>query len=108
MNTCRLFGGVLFFLAVLSIPADAQIQYAQNPADQRLTTDVLSKTLYARTPEQEAFLGKCIDLRDSGVLPDRILYTAYRYAMKKQKTRRYDYFKTALEKLCKENRITLE
>ncbi len=75
--------------------------FAQN-ADGTLTADVLIKTLYARTAAEKQYCEDVIAARDAKILPNRILYAAYRYAVQKDKDRRFTYFQTVLTKFCKE------
>jgi len=100
------------FLLFLVISACGNGLFAQNAnstqsADTTLTADVLEKTLYARTVADKKYCEDVIAARDAKILPDRILYSAYRYAMKKDKDRRLTYFQTVLSKFCKEAGITL-
>lgn len=72
-----------------------------------LSVEVLSKNLYAKTPEENAFVTLCVKLRDEGALPNRILYTSYRYAIRKSKERRFMHFEQSLRRLCGESGISL-
>jgi len=97
------FGLVLVCgLALFAQSADP----AQN-ADAVVTADVLTQTLYARTAAEKKYCENVIAARDAQILPDRIFYSAYRYAMKKDKGRRFTYFQTVLTKFCKEAGVTL-
>ena len=80
--------------------------FVQN-ADTTLTADVLAKTLFAKTPAEEKYCENVIAARDAKILPNRILYSAYQYAMKKDKDRRFAYFQTAMTQLCKDAGVTL-
>ncbi len=99
--TAILGGGVC---ADASLPA----QERKDSSEENLTPEIVCRTLYVRTTEEEAFVGKCFGLRDEGVLPNRILYTAYRYAVKKTKSKRFSYFKYTIVKLCRENNVVLD
>lgn len=72
-----------------------------------LTADILSVTLYAKTPAEKEYCESVIAKRDEGVLPMRTLYSAYRYGVKQPKDRRFVYFQNALETLCKREKIDL-
>ena len=80
--------------------------FVQN-AEETLTADVLAKTLFAKTPAEEKYCENVIAARDAKILPNRILYSAYQYAMKKDRTRRFIHFQAALAQLCKDAGVTL-
>ena len=86
----------------------AQVVGAAQNAETTLTGDVLAKTLYAKTPAEKKYCETVIAARDAKILPDRIFYAAYRYAIKKDKDRRFIYFQTVLTQFCKEAGITLQ
>ena len=105
MISRRSFFRFAFFglVSVYSVSAFAQA----TDAETTLTADVLIKTLYARTAADKKFCENVIAARDAQILPNRILYAAYRYALKKDTDRRFTYFQTLLLKSCKEAGITL-
>ena len=76
-------------------------------AEATLTADVLIQTLYAKTAAEKKYCEDVVTARDAKILPTRIFYAAYRYAMKKEKGQRFTYFQTVLTKLCKDEGITL-
>ncbi len=77
-------------------------------ADQSLTAEVLSKTLYAKTSAEKEYCVYVIEQRNSGNLTNKVLYGAYRYAVEKEKARRFIYFKTALENLSRREGLTMK
>ena len=91
-----------FRLALLGLVTACGSALFANDAETTLTADVLAKTLYAKTATEKKYCESVIAARDAKILPNRILYSAYRYAMKKDKDRRFTYFQTALTKSCKE------
>jgi len=84
------------------------ITAAEKSSEERLTAEVLQKTLYAKTAEENAYCAFVIAQRDKKVLPNHILYSAYRYSVQKDKDRRFNYFNVSLEKLCKDANIVLK
>lgn len=72
-----------------------------------LTADVLISSLFAKTPAEKDYCVFVVAKRDEKVLPNKILYGAYRYAVNKERDRRFTYFKLSLEKLCKDKKIVL-
>ena len=103
-----IFQSVLFgLLSVYGGSSFAQsTDFTQN-ASEALTAEVLINTLYARTAAEKKYCENVIAARNAKILPDRILYSAYRYAMQKDKSRRFTYFQITLTNLCKEAGITL-
>ncbi len=78
-------------------------------ADNTLTADVLSKSLYAKTSEEIEYCEFVIRMRDEKVLPNRILYYAYNKATAQaENSRRFIYFQTVLELACDKQGIVLE
>ncbi len=77
-------------------------------ADNTLTAEVLCNSLYARTDEEREYCEFVIRMRDENVLPNRILYYAYKKAMQQDNSRRFIYFQTVLELVCERQGIVLE
>jgi hypothetical protein len=73
-----------------------------------LTADVLIATLYAKTDAEKEYCENIIRLRDEKILPNRIFYGIYRKSINLEKSRRFTYFQTGLEILCKREGIVLE
>lgn len=73
-----------------------------------LTADVLKMKLYAKTEAEKEYCDFVIRKRNEKILPDRILFGAYRRAVQEDKGRRFAYFRRALEILCKEAKIDLK
>ena len=99
-----------FFFGLVSVCGFALFAQSADPtqnADSVVTVDVLTQTLYARTAAEKKYCENVIAARDAKVLPDRIFYSAYRYALKKDKSRRFTYFQTILTKFCKEAGVAL-
>ena len=79
----------------------------ESEISQKLPAKLVCETLYAKTKKEKEFIERVVAMRDSGKLPFRVFYGAYRYAMQKTKTRRFYYFEQALLRLCKEEGISL-
>lgn len=107
LGTTTLAGLSLSLLPRIAPNAALAQGFLQSEEREPLTADVLCAQLYVKTPEEEAFVTRCVELRDQGVLPNRLLYTAYRYAVKKNKSRRYYYFRIVILRLCEDNDIPL-
>lgn len=111
MPTRRRFFSLLFALLVPTLlgmekVASAQTSGAQS-ADNTLTSEVLKDTLYAKTSEEIEYCQFVIRMRDQGVLPNKILYLAYKKAIEQEKNRRFTYFQNALVIICNKQGITL-
>ncbi|MDR1964463.1 MAG: hypothetical protein LBQ50_11840 [Planctomycetaceae bacterium] len=79
------------------------------PSDTDLTADVLIATLYAKTDAEKKYCENIIRLRDEKILPSRIFYGIYRKSISlEEKNRRFTYFQTGLEILCKREGIALD
>jgi hypothetical protein len=110
----NIFFTVLFAVipALFLVFAQEESCCAQNAAGEygteQLTADVLQKSLYAKTDEENAYCVFVVEQRDKKVLSNKILYSAYRYAVVKDKDRRFSYFKYSLEKLCKNAGVVLK
>ncbi|GHT21266.1 hypothetical protein FACS189419_01890 [Planctomycetales bacterium] len=95
---------------MLLIAAGAPAVFAQTSGfdtKNEITAAVLKKTLYAKNAAETAFCDDVIAMQDSGRLPKKILYGAYKNAVKKEKPKRFQYFQTTLSALCKSNKINL-
>lgn len=103
---CLIFFSIIFFCCCEIGLADPFNQLDTNGGE-TLTADILKKKLYAKTETEEAYCDRIIQKRNEGVLPNKILYTAYRYAVDKDKDRRFIYFQKSLEKLCADAKIEL-
>ena len=88
-----------------AIPCFAQQNTSE--LDKQFTADVLKKTLFAKTLEEQRFCDYVIQKRDDGTIPARLIYGAYRHAITKDRVRRFSYFKTTLEILCRREGIAL-
>jgi len=98
---------LLLFVLLGCFAATGFAQQRGSDIDKRLTADLLKARLFAKTPEERRFCDYVIQLRDNGTIPSRLLYAVYEQAVTKDKGRRFAYFKTALEILCKREGITL-
>jgi hypothetical protein len=99
-----IFAGLLmFFLALQGFT-----QTNDSESDTTLTADVLIATLYAKTISEKEYCENIIRLRDEKKLPSRIFYGVYRKSINLEKNRRFSYFQTGLEILCKREGIILE
>ncbi|MDR2438895.1 MAG: hypothetical protein LBE12_05955 [Planctomycetaceae bacterium] len=84
----------------------AQTNDAENNIN--LTADTLVSTLYAKTNAEKEYCENIVRLRDEKILPNRIFYGVYRKSVTLEKKRRFIYFQTGLEILCKREGIVLE
>lgn len=103
MIVCR----SLCFALVLGFAANCLAQRNTSDIDRQFTADVLKIMLFAKTAEERQYCDYVIKKRDDGTIPARILYGAYQKAMTQERNRRFIYFKTALEILCKREGIVL-
>ena len=97
---------LIFFAIVLGFAAPCFAQQGAQPGS-NLTADVLIMTLFARTAEEQRFCIYVIERRDAGTIPPRLIYAVYRKAMQQDRGRRFAYFRTALEILCRREGIVL-
>ncbi len=100
------FRWILFALLVCVLTYWQGRAIAQD-AETTLTAEVLAKTLYAVTPSEVQYCEDIINARNAGILPNKILFAAYKYAMKKEKDRRMVYFEIVIADLCKKQGIVL-
>ena len=91
----------------LGFAAPCFAQESATDVDKRLTADVLKTTLLARTAEERRFCDYVINKRDDGTIPSRLIYAVYQKARAQDRNRRFVYFKTGLETLCKREGIVL-
>jgi len=105
MRTVFLFQLLLLALFWCSSTGFAQQRGAD--IDKLLTAEVLKTRLFAKTPDERRFCDYVIQKRDNGTLPARIIYAVYEKAVTKDKGRRFAYFKSGLEILCKREGIEL-
>ena len=96
-----------FFALFCCFAAPGFAQQNGNDRDKLLTADTLKARLFAKTPDEKRFCDYVIQRRDNGTLPARLIYAVYEKAVTKDKGRRFAYFKSALEILCKQEGIAL-
>jgi hypothetical protein len=99
-----IFSGLL----MLFLAPQGFTQTSDSESDTTLTADVLIATLYAKTDAEKEYCENIIRLRDEKKLPSRIFYGIYRKSINLEKNRRFTYFQTGLEILCKREGIILE
>ncbi|MDR2755230.1 MAG: hypothetical protein LBC20_05935 [Planctomycetaceae bacterium] len=99
-----IFSGLTAFFLVLQ--GFAQTDDMENNTN--MTADILISTLYAKTNAEKEYCENIIRLRDEKILPSRIFYGVYRKSVTLEKQRRFIYFQTGLEILCKREGIILE
>ena len=102
-----LFRQLLCCVLFLGFATPCLGQPASGDINKNFTADILKATLFARTVSEKSFCDYVIQKRDEGVLPTQILYAVHQKAMKKDRGRRFVYFKTALEIVCKREGIRL-
>lgn len=73
-----------------------------------LSYDLLCMRLYAKTDAEKAYLKDIVDKMDDKVIPQKFVYAAFRYAMKKDKLKRIIYFDRCLVYLCGRARIQVK
>ena len=93
------------FVVGLAIPGFAQNDDPE--ANKLFTADVLKGSLFAKTVDEKRFCDYVIQKRDDGTIPTRLIYGVYRKALTQDRNRRFVYFKTALEIVCKREGIVL-
>jgi hypothetical protein len=98
---------LLYSTLVLVFTVPCFAQQSATETDKQLTADVLKKTLFTRTADEEKFCDALIQKRDAGIVPSRIIYGVYRKALEKDRGLRFAYFKTGIEILCKREGIEL-
>ena len=80
---------------------------AMQTAETVLDAEVLTMTLYAKNTSEIAYCDYVIEQRNLGNLTNKVLFGAYRYAMKQDESRRFTYFKQALQILCQREGLKL-
>jgi len=98
---------VLGFAAVLTSTAPCAAQQTVTETDKLFTADFLKMMLFARTPEEKWFCDYVIQKRDDGTIPAWIVYGVYQKAVAKERSRRFIYFRTGVETLCRREGIAL-
>jgi outer membrane lipoprotein-sorting protein len=98
---------LLCLALVLGFVAPCFAQQVPAESDKLFTAEVLKMTLFARTADEKRFCDYVIQKRDDGTIPTQIIYGVYRIAMTKDRGRRFAYFKSGLEFVCKREGITL-
>ncbi|MDO5555073.1 MAG: hypothetical protein Q4G68_15065 [Planctomycetia bacterium] len=81
---------------------------AQLLAAEEITYETLSSELYAKTPQEEAYVADVIDQMNQGTIPRKIVYASRNYALKRQKTLRIIYFDRCLRQLCARAKIRVK
>ena len=66
-----------------------------------LDSDSLKMELRVTTDAQAAYVDDVVEKVKKGAIPTQILTSAYRYAMRQEKSRRPIYFRICVEQLCK-------
>lgn len=98
----------LFCLAlVLGFTAPCLAQQRVAETDKQFTAEVLKTMLFAKTDDEKKFCDYIIQKRDDGTIPAALIYGVYQKAMTKERGRRFVYFKTGLELVCKQYGIVL-
>ena len=103
MDLRRLSCFVLIF--GFAVPCFAQKNDPET--NKQFTADVLKATLFAKTADEKRFCDYVIQKRDDGTIPTRFIYGVHRKAIAKDRNRRFAYFKTGLEIVCKQEGIVL-
>ncbi|MDR3109981.1 MAG: hypothetical protein LBU65_09915 [Planctomycetaceae bacterium] len=109
----RFFFSILLYLAAINfvcllspnivVAADGFV----NNLSPKIGTDTVITSLYAKTPAEKEYIEKVVAMRDAGEIPYDTFYSAYRYAIKKDKDRRFYYFENTLATFCEGKRISL-
>ena len=98
---------LFYALLVLGFAVPCFAQQHVVDSDKRLSAAILKATLYTKTDSEQRFCDYVIQKRDDGTIPTRLIYGVYQKALTKEKTRRFAYFKTALEIMCAREGIAL-
>ncbi|MDR3233164.1 MAG: hypothetical protein LBT46_05810 [Planctomycetaceae bacterium] len=96
MNRRIFLFSILTGFAALCFFGGLTARCAEKPKN-RLTADVLKSTLVAKTPEEILYCESVIKKRDTGIIPEKILSSVYAKAANKDRSKRFIYFKKALE-----------
>jgi hypothetical protein len=81
------------------------VAFAQK--NNQLDAEGLKRVLRCKTPEEEAFVDMIFEKVDQGELPLKYVFMAYRYAVKKSRSRYY-YFAAAIRKIAQAKGISLD
>ena len=73
-----------------------------------LDADKLKDELRATTAAQATFIDDVVDKVQKGLVPEKMLYAAYKFAMKKEVGRRVFYFRLCLVELAKRARLKVK
>ena len=76
-------------------------------ASEALDPEILKTQLRAKTELERAFVDDVVEKSNAGILPVKILTTAYRYALGKGSSSRMVYFKKCLETLTRRAGINI-
>ena len=76
------------------------LKFARASSD-KLDAETLKVALRATTDEQARFIDDVVEKVEKGDVPEKMLYAAYRYAMKREPGRRVFYFRLCLVELAK-------
>lgn len=90
-----IFGGAVMFSGAVAL-ADAEMLDAQT----------LKFKLEAKGKIEETFIDTVVAMRDKKIIPEKYVYSAYQYAMKKNKNR-FTYFAKAITHLCEQDKIKI-
>ncbi|GHT44776.1 hypothetical protein FACS189454_03040 [Planctomycetales bacterium] len=104
MNRRRL----LFFVLPAIVSITSTFISAAEQSTQKLTADILKKTLWAKTPSEDAYCDFVIAQRNAKMLPEKILVGVYQKSLGKDRSRRMVYFQKALESACKTQGVKLQ
>lgn len=76
-------------------------------ADDELTAERLKLDLRASTKKEEAYIDDICQQRTKGKIPARLIYSSWKYAMKKNSAARLIFFNKCLQILCSRAKITI-
>lgn len=74
--------------------------------ESKLDAESLKYELEAKGTVEETFIETVVAMRDKNIIPEKYLYSSYKYAMRKPKNR-FAYFARAITKICKDAGITI-
>lgn len=77
-------------------------------AEDALTADKLKMDLRASTKMQEEYIDDVCEKRKEKIIPEKLVFASWRYAMKKNKASRMIYFDKCLQTLCSRERIKVK
>lgn len=96
----RAFFAQALSLLVVATLGGSRTVYGGSPSS-LLDADRLKLELRVKTEAEGAYVDDVVDKAKSGIIPVKILTTAYRYAMQREAGRRPRYFKICIEQLAK-------